>query len=55
MVLDFKTDKVKQAEELKERYSAQLDIYAEACRKIFNLPVKEKIIYSFALSSEMKI
>ncbi|MBO4432713.1 MAG: helicase-exonuclease AddAB subunit AddA [Clostridia bacterium] len=55
VVLDFKTDKVKQAEELKERYSAQLDIYAEACRKIFNLPVKEKIIYSFALSSEMKI
>ena len=55
VVLDFKTDKVKRAEELKERYSAQLDIYAEACQKIFGLPVKEKIIYSFALSSEIKI
>lgn len=55
VVLDFKTDRVKTPDELKERYSKQLNIYAAACEKIFGLPVKEKIIYSFALSDTVNI
>ena len=33
----------------------QLEIYAKACSKILNMPVKELIIYSFALGKEIII
>lgn len=55
VVVDFKTDRVKTSQELSSAYSKQLDIYAEACRKIFEMPVKEKIIYSFALSTAISL
>lgn len=55
VVIDFKTDRVKDARELIEAYAEQLNIYAKACSKIFEMPVKEKIIYSFALSKEIKL
>lgn len=51
VVLDFKTDRVEDINELAQCYGEQLSIYATACEKIFGLPVKEKIIYSFAKSS----
>ena len=49
--------------ELKEHTSEQnskqeremLEIYAKACSKILNLPIKELIIYSFALGKEIII
>ncbi|MDD6478632.1 MAG: helicase-exonuclease AddAB subunit AddA [Oscillospiraceae bacterium] len=50
VILDFKSDRVESFEELKNTYSEQLNIYAEACKKIFNKPVREKLIYSFALN-----
>jgi len=49
VLLDFKTDRVNNENSLIEAYSEQLNIYSEACEKIFARPVKEKIIYSFAL------
>ena len=55
VVLDFKTDRVEKEEQLSTAYGEQLSIYAMACEKIFEKPVKEKIIYSFALSKEIKI
>jgi len=55
VVLDFKTDRVNEPEALIEAYGEQLSIYALACEKIFGLPVKEKIIYSFSLSKEIII
>lgn len=55
VVIDFKTDRIKQPSDLTAAYSEQLDIYAKACSKIFEMPVKEKIIYSFALSAEVKL
>ena len=55
VVLDFKTDAVDNAEVLAATYGEQLSIYAKACEKIFGLPVKEKIIYSFSLSKEIEI
>ena len=54
-VLDYKTDKVKTAGELKEKYHAQLDYYAEALEKLTGKPVKEKIIYSFSLGEEIVV
>jgi len=53
VVLDYKTDRVKKAEELVSRYRTQLDYYADALSKLTGLKVKEKIIYSFALKKEI--
>lgn len=55
VVVDFKTDRVESADELKAAYSEQLEIYSKACEKIFALPVKQKIIYSFSLSSAIEL
>ena len=49
VVLDYKTDKVRTGNELKEKYHAQLDYYAQALEQLMEKPVKEKIIYSFTL------
>ena len=55
VVLDYKTDKVRSAGELKEKYHAQLDYYAQALEQLLEKPVKEKIIYSFTLREEIKV
>ncbi len=55
VVLDFKTDRVENPNQLKEAYGEQLSIYAKACEKIFEKPVKQKLIYSFALSKEITV
>ena len=54
VVLDYKTDRVRKAEELREKYHAQLDYYAEALEQLLKKPVKEKIIYSFTLQEEIR-
>ena len=53
VVLDYKTDKVRKAEELVEKYHAQLDYYAKALEQMTGKKVKEKIIYSFTLEEEI--
>ena len=55
VVLDYKTDKIKTGDELKEKYHAQLDYYAQALTQLTGKPVKEKIIYSFTLGEEIKV
>ena len=55
VVLDYKTDRVKSAQELKEKYHAQLDYYAQALERLTEKPVKEKIIYSFTLREEIRV
>lgn len=52
-ILDFKSDRVTKAGEAEraEYYRAQLDAYGGALSRIFNLPVKEKILYFFATDS----
>ncbi len=53
IILDFKTDRVDNINQLRDAYGEQLSIYAMACEKIFDKPLKEKIIYSFSLSKEI--
>ncbi len=53
VILDFKTDRVDNPEILAEIYGEQLSIYALACEKIFNKPIKQKIIYSFCHNREI--
>lgn len=49
VLLDYKTDKVQTAKELWDRYETQLDYYEEALTKLMQMPVKERILYSFSL------
>ncbi len=53
VILDFKTDRITDEKQLSAAYSEQLNIYAKACEKIFELPVRQKLIYSFALNREI--
>lgn len=55
VVLDYKTDRVHSADELREKYHAQLEYYAQALEQLLQKKVKEKIIYSFALKKEIRV
>ncbi len=54
-VLDFKTDRVSDEGTLSDMYRAQVEIYAEACKKMFKKPIKDKMLYSFALGKIIKL
>lgn len=49
VILDFKTDAVKEVSELKEYYSGQLEVYKYAMERIFGQMVKECVLYSIGL------
>ena len=53
VVLDYKTDRVQNSQELVDKYHAQLDYYAKALEQMTQKKVKEKIIYSFTLREEI--
>ena len=58
VVVDYKTDRVNKKtgdKVLRTRYSAQLEIYAEALAQATGKKVKECIIYSFALGRGVKV
>ncbi len=55
VILDFKTDRTDNLEDLKETYGQQLRIYALACEKIFKKPIKQMLIYSFHNSAAVEI
>jgi len=55
VLLDYKTDKVFRAQDLVNKYRAQLDYYAQALKRLTGKTVKEKIIYSFALEREIEV
>ncbi|MBQ9887236.1 MAG: UvrD-helicase domain-containing protein [Lachnospiraceae bacterium] len=55
VVVDYKTDAVKSADELISRYKAQLDYYKLALEQITGKKVRDKIIYSFKLNKEIRI
>lgn len=54
VLVDYKTDRVKDAAALIKRYQTQLTYYEKALHQILKKPVKEKIIYSWHLG-EIKI
>lgn len=49
VLLDYKTDSVKDVGALWNRYAVQLEYYQEALERLTGKPVKEKILYSFHL------
>lgn len=46
VIVDYKTDRVKEAAELADRYRTQLDYYAKALERLLELKVSEQIIYA---------
>lgn len=55
VVVDYKTDRVKTGQELAERYHAQLEYYGRALSRLLGKKVKELIIYSTRLKSEIRL
>ncbi|MCM1493704.1 MAG: helicase-exonuclease AddAB subunit AddA [Muribaculaceae bacterium] len=60
VLLDYKTDRVKEAEELIKRYETQLILYADALCRVFSggtvkRRAKEKLIYSFCLQEVISL
>jgi ATP-dependent helicase/nuclease subunit A len=55
VLIDYKTDYAGTADELVNKYVAQLSMYALAIERILGRPVKEQYIYAFKLGREIKL
>lgn len=55
VVVDYKTDVIKQEKDLADRYRVQLQYYAQALERLREKTVKEKILYSFFLGREIPL
>lgn len=55
ILVDYKTDRVKSEEELRERYRKQIMLYSDALEAILGKRVKRRVLYSFYLGEEVEI
>lgn len=55
VLLDYKTDHVKNGQQLADRYRLQLDLYQEAIERAVGKKVKEKLLYSFCLEETVPV
>ncbi len=55
VIIDYKTDRVNSEGVLVKRYDLQLKLYSAALGRIFDKPVKEAYIYSFALGRAIRV
>ncbi len=55
IIVDYKTDRVTSAQELKELYSGQLGIYRRCLEQVIGLPVRQTLIYSFRLGETIEV
>ena len=55
VIVDYKTDRVKDPGMLAERYAVQLMLYKDALSECLGLPVKECLIYSVHHSAEISV
>lgn len=55
IIIDYKTDKVKEAQNLAQRYRTQLLLYRKAAQQLFDKPVKKCCIYSLYRAEEVTI
>ncbi len=54
-IIDYKTDRVKDEDELVERYKAQMAVYKRAAMECFGLENVKVTLYSFSLSKEISV
>lgn len=55
VLVDYKTDRIKNPEELAQRYQEQIVQYAHALKSLKQKEVKEMILFSFHLGREVKV
>ena len=55
ILVDYKTDRVKDGEELRNRYQKQIELYSEALEQILGKKVKRRVLYSFSLGEEVDL
>ena len=55
VLIDYKTDRVRAAQVLVQRYGAQLRLYADAYFRMTGQPVAKAVIYSFALGCDIEV
>lgn len=55
VIVDYKTDRVSDPQQLRERYEGQLKIYEKAVKECLGKNVKETLLYSFSLETTVKI
>lgn len=55
ILVDYKTDRVKDGEELRNRYQKQIDLYSEALEQILGKKVQRRVLYSFSLGEEVDL
>ena len=54
-LIDYKTDRVSDMEELARRYKVQLDLYKQSIEEGLDLKVKNSYIYSLTLNKYIEI
>ena len=55
VLVDYKTDRVSDINELAEKYKRQIELYKLTLEKTEIKPVKEALIYSFSKKSEIRV
>ena len=55
VIVDYKTDRVKTADALREMYASQLGLYRNALEECLGMRVKECFIYSIFLGEKIKV
>ena len=55
VIVDYKTDRVKDISELREKYEVQLKVYQKALNQVFGEHETELVIYSFWLSDQIEL
>ena len=55
IIVDFKTDRASNGDELAGRYKEQLSVYSRCLSEVLGLSVKHTVIYSFSLGKTIEI
>ena len=55
VIVDYKTDRISAPQELLERYTLQLRLYAAMVERQLGLPVSEVLLYSFCLGQVVPV
>ena len=55
ILIDYKSDRIYDERELKERYRIQLELYRTALERALGLPIQETYLYSFAMGKAISL
>ena len=55
VIVDYKTDRVRDSAVLRERYKEQLSLYRRALSETLSLPIKETLLYAFYTGETVEV